>query len=866
MDFLMDKYVIQKTNMHSAHPLRPLLEDALDRPLQGNLVIQQVTAAILDLPSEASPHLGEDFTTQMHLRVPPWESPFHLDSSITKITFDPDHPYRPFHDFLRSCKESRVAPLVAELTPSSGPDADDTWGILRLGVLVKQSFAVKPLACLKIHGHLASRPVIAAGALHLLLNDTNFELHRFPSYGLLVSNRLLANCICVHPSRRILPSPPRAYAYLEQRASAKSLFVTAVQQPARRLRPLKAFRRLDPLDPLVFPYRHQAPTLAPTLTWRNTDVRGRALLATSLYANDIPLDHSASLFGASLNVVWINMRPRQLQVPIPLHLPGTHFTYAARVFSGHCPSPYYYGKMGLFGYSASCPCGFPIGSSAHIALACPLRSLWAGPSSRTSTIGSHASSAPASLPGGGSQTGYWGLQVRLPHGFKWIKIPHNHHTIDLRTAIAIHACAFEEYTPTDLVDNLRAEGLYDVSLADAYYDYYRLRAAFRHERDPSVRAIIDRYLTNATSHRDFGPAARGYMGPPGAPAAPSTTPLPSAAKPKKPTFAEAAKSASASTPGSNPPKFNPSPKVASPMRSKAKDPLSAAFKPLTPIAPEAQASGIVVVKHINRLLAPSHFQLKGCAWSPFGNFITTPHFSEDVAKLPEVLPRILLDMFKVEFRHLTFDNSSFVVVYNLPLGPPSNWADPSTIALALMAQNNILKPLPASPGRWLANPDRHKGTTASLRLSLSPLMKAAILRSGMLFFDGRPHPVHAFTAAKTKPNQCRQCWRLGHSEVWCRQTNPVCGTCAQGHPSHHHHAVAPNAAQLCVLCKGAHPSWTRWCVNRHIQLAAQPPLPKKKPAKPSAASKRHASKVTAGSSTKVPSSTTEPSGDVVTHL
>ncbi|KDQ15176.1 hypothetical protein BOTBODRAFT_174026 [Botryobasidium botryosum FD-172 SS1] len=491
MDFLTDKYVIQKTNMHASHPLRPLLADALDRPLQGNPVIQQVAAVILDLPSESAPHLGEDFATEMHLRVPPWESPFHRDSSIKKITFDPDHPYRPFHDFLRFCEESQVAPLVAELTPSTGPDADDTWGILRLGILVKQTFSVKPLACLKIYGHLASRPVITASALHLLLNNADFELNRFPSYGLLVSNHLLANCICVHPSRRILPSPPRAYAYLEQRASAKSLFVTAVQQPARRLRPLKAFRRLDPLDPL-------APTLAPTLTWRNTNVRGRALLATSLYANDILLDHSASLFGASLRVIWVNMRPRRLQVPIPLTLPGTHFTYAARVFSGHCPSPYYYGKMGLFGYSAACPCGFPIGSSAHIALA-------------TSTTGSRASSAPASLPGGGSQTEYWGLQVRLPHGFKWIKIPHNHHTIDLRTAIAIHACAYEEYTPTDLVDNLRAEGLYDVSLADAYYDYYRLRASFRHERDPSVRAVIDRYLTNATHQRDFGPAARGYM-------------------------------------------------------------------------------------------------------------------------------------------------------------------------------------------------------------------------------------------------------------------------------------------------------------------------------------------------------------------
>ncbi|KDQ11768.1 hypothetical protein BOTBODRAFT_176960 [Botryobasidium botryosum FD-172 SS1] len=343
------------------------------------------------------------------------------------------------------------------------------------------------------------------------------------------------------------------------------------------------------------------------------------------------------------------------------------------------------------------------------------------------------------------------------------------------------------------------------------------------------------------------PTAAPSKGGPGAPAAPSTTSHPSAAKLKKPTFAKAAKSASASTPG-------------------AKDPLSAAFKPLTPIAPEAQASSIAVVEHINRMLAPSHFQLKGCTWSPFGNFIATPHLSEDVTKLPEILPRILLDMFKVEFHHLTFNTMSFVVIYNLPLSPPGGWADPLAIALALIAQNNILEPLPASPGRWLANPNCHKGATASLRLSLSPLIKVAILCSGLLFFNGHPHPVRAFTTTKTKPNQCRQCWQLGHSEAWCRQTNPVCGTCVQGHPSHHHHAVAPNVAQLCILCKGAHPSWTRWCVNQHIQLAAQPPLPKKKPTKPSAASKRHASKVTAGTSINVPSSTTEPLGDVVTHL
>ncbi|KDQ05864.1 hypothetical protein BOTBODRAFT_182139 [Botryobasidium botryosum FD-172 SS1] len=244
--------------------------------------------------------------------------------------------------------------------------------------------------------------------------------------------------------------------------------------------------------------RHQAPVLTPTLSWHNTDVHGRVLLATTRFANNIPLDHNASLFSTSLNVIWINMRPHRLQVPIPLSLSATQFTYAARIFSGHCPSPYYYSKMGLFGYSASCPCSFPLGSSAHIALV-------------TSTIGSHACSAPASLPGGGSLNAYLGLQVRLPHGFMWRKIPHNHSTTHLRTAITIHVCAFEEYTPTSLINTLCKEEFYDVSLAAAYYDYHRLRSAFCHKHDPSVHTVIERYLTDTIPISALGPASRGFM-------------------------------------------------------------------------------------------------------------------------------------------------------------------------------------------------------------------------------------------------------------------------------------------------------------------------------------------------------------------
>ncbi|KDQ05518.1 hypothetical protein BOTBODRAFT_182496, partial [Botryobasidium botryosum FD-172 SS1] len=188
--------------------------------------------------------------------------------------------------------------------------------------------------------------------------------------------------------------------------------------------------------------------------------------------------------------------------------------------------------------------------------------------------------------------------------------------------------------------------------------------------------LAEAIATNATLMDIITP----HQAPPPPPPAPAqvtggkgkkrrTAPAPPRGAPSKPTFAEAAKSAATAATGVNPPKFNPSPKIALPMRSKVKTPLSAAFKPLSPIALEAQASGLAVIEHINRVLASSHFQLKGCAWSPFGNFIATPHSPEDVDRLPGILPRILQDMFKVPFLHLTFDLSSLVVIYNLPLGP-----------------------------------------------------------------------------------------------------------------------------------------------------------------------------------------------------
>ncbi|KDQ17902.1 hypothetical protein BOTBODRAFT_171606 [Botryobasidium botryosum FD-172 SS1] len=273
------------------------------------------------------------------------------------------------------------------------------------------------------------------------------------------------------------------------------------------------------------------------------------------------------------------------------------------------------------------------------------------------------------------------------------------------------------------------------------------------------------------------------------PASPAPTPkaLPpkakpvSAAKPKPKTFAAAAKAAPAST-AVNPPKFHPSPKVTSPMHAKCGGISSAAFKPATPITPDAQASGYTTIQHINHLLAPSHFQLKGLMWSPFSNLITTPNSPQFVEKSKEVLPGIFLDMFKVAFAPLSFDDRSNMVVYNLPLGSADRWTDPLAMASLLMAQNDIAEPIPTESARWLANPARHKGATASLCLSLPPQLQAAILKSGTLFLEGWSHLVQSFTVPKTLPNQCRKCWKLRHSEAWCRKATPVCGSAAASIP------------------------------------------------------------------------------------
>ncbi|KDQ11799.1 hypothetical protein BOTBODRAFT_176994 [Botryobasidium botryosum FD-172 SS1] len=251
------------------------------------------------------------------------------------------------------------------------------------------------------------------------LDDPDFALVDLPHYGLFVTNLLLANCVGLLPSRRKLPSPPRTYAYREQRASTKRLFITALSKssdssrthPARALRPLKAFRRTPPMG---FPHRYETPPIAPTLTWRNTNSKGRAILSLSRSSLDIPLSHPSHakvVFPASLgslagpSVATAPARPTttdstQSSSPWNVHAVPHDATLPT------LPSIVLSGPSGRLTLNFSAPQPTPPAPSVMIY-----------------KYGSPASAEPTSSPGDGSPNIYVERLDRLPPGFEWTSIP-----------------------------------------------------------------------------------------------------------------------------------------------------------------------------------------------------------------------------------------------------------------------------------------------------------------------------------------------------------------------------------------------------------------------------------------------------------
>ncbi|KDQ06313.1 hypothetical protein BOTBODRAFT_181712 [Botryobasidium botryosum FD-172 SS1] len=177
------------------------------------------------------------------------------------------------------------------------------------------------------------------------------------------------------------------------------------------------------------------------------------------------------------------MRPRRL-LPIPTTLPVNHFSLAAHVFSGHCPSPYYYGNHSSHPFEVTCPCGHPAGTSAHTLHDCPLRHQWA-PTLR----------APAGDRSFCQDFDFYFPSLVCSHLFTWrwyaehiLGTPVEPRTFALRSSIAVHATAIGELRPAELHSVLIAEGHHDSLLTPCYHDYHRLRAFFKCDRGPSIHA------------------------------------------------------------------------------------------------------------------------------------------------------------------------------------------------------------------------------------------------------------------------------------------------------------------------------------------------------------------------------------------
>ncbi|KDQ16643.1 hypothetical protein BOTBODRAFT_172763 [Botryobasidium botryosum FD-172 SS1] len=514
MNYLTDKFVTQKTNAHFLHPTRALLPGALDRPLASNPVLQQVAAAQFDLPTELLPDLDPDFMQTMHVRVPPWAPPFHNRSIIFRETFDPESPYSHIKSFIKDCARCDIAPLVAELSPSSGPDADNSWSLLQIGIIVSQTFSIRPLACFKIAAQEASRPVIAAGALLSYLDDPDFPLVDLPHYGLFVTNLLLANCAGLLPSRRKLPSPPRAYAYREQRASTKRLFITALSKPsdsarihpARALRPLKAFRRTPPVG---FPHRYETPRITPTLAWRNTNSKGRAILALSRSSLDIPLSHPSHAFGAHAKVVF----PASLG-SLAGHLAATAPALPTTTVSTQSSSLWSVRAEPTAATPPMLPSIVLSGPSGQLTLNFSgRRPTPPAPSATIFKYGSPASTDPASSPGGGSPNTFVERLDRLPPGFEWTSIPVIPSTKHIREKLLLLAVkrgpALSNFELLDILE----EDPYtnDTIYHAAHSDYIRLRRLYYEFFDPRQQEALLRYCSDLTPPPYPGPAARGYL-------------------------------------------------------------------------------------------------------------------------------------------------------------------------------------------------------------------------------------------------------------------------------------------------------------------------------------------------------------------
>ncbi|KDQ06842.1 hypothetical protein BOTBODRAFT_181186 [Botryobasidium botryosum FD-172 SS1] len=339
-----------------------------------------------------------------------------------------------------------------------------------------------------------------------------------------------------------------------------------------------------------------------------------------------------------------------------------------------------------------------------------------------------------------------------------------------------------------------------------------------------------------------GPRPRNPPVPPPAAAQPAPTSTPKSTPAA--TYAQAAKAPAAPQPPTR--KFNPSPKVASAYRRKKNTPSQHGETLWSPSDPDsfdvgAIRSGPAPLGELNALLSKCvpPCALKGLQWTERNMVLLTPTRPEDADILPVHAAEVLSKVFGGHaFRQYSYGPSTGIVCYGAARGSPANHS--SSDMLNLLSGGLGLSPSDVIPAkaRWLvAKSDEATASKPSFLLHITSNETAErLLASNPHFIAGVRFSLKKFKDTPTVPNQCQRCFKVGHSTLRCSAQTSVCGICGEGHATASHACAScatigvpctTHPLLKCANCGGNHPAWNPTCVNRLIQMAAQPPKKKK---------------------------------------
>ncbi|KDQ06312.1 hypothetical protein BOTBODRAFT_181711 [Botryobasidium botryosum FD-172 SS1] len=278
----------------------------------------------------------------------------------------------------------------------------------------------------------------------------------------------------------------------------------------------------------------------------------------------------------------------------------------------------------------------------------------------------------------------------------------------------------------------------------------------------------------------------------------------------------------------NAPKFNPSPKMPSAFRKKARGPmpfgevLFAPDHPFTRDGNENQPDGSNSITLINRSLekAVPLCSIKGLKWTPRGNLLLTPSSPDQWDILAKHGPGALETASGMKFSLISQGPTTNLVLHG--------WSAKST---ALPNVGTVCASITTSLGldpldilidkcHWLIgknpNPDR-----SPLLLVAITMDEAAekLLFNNPHWIEGQKVSFKAFHQDATVPNQCVRCWEVSHPTWRCSAKTPVCGLCSDGHPTIQHRCGDSNCNVIgkscthsslqCPNCQGNHTAWDR---------------------------------------------------------